>query len=146
MKYSTIENQLETDGFVLMLSVGTSMRPLISQRQEQLMIVKITEPLQPDDIVLFKRSNGQYVLHRIVCCEDDRYVIRGDNCYSDEIVLPHQIIGILEGFYKGRKYISCKHNGWYFCYVKLWQITYPVRKLFNRIRCRLTEERSRQRG
>lgn len=146
MNYTTIEKQLDTDGYVLTMSVGTSMRPMISQRQEQLMIVKVTQPIRPDDVVLFKRSNGQYVLHRVIECKDGQYSIRGDNCYSDETVLPDQILGRLDGFCKGRKYVSCTDNKGYLLYVKLWRATYPVRRGLNRIRCRLSEMKSRLRG
>ena len=146
MNYSTIEKQLDTDGYVLTMSVGTSMQPMISQRQEQLVIVKVTGAVERDDVVLFKRRNGQYVLHRVINCRDGVYAIRGDNCYCDETVLPDQILGRLDGFYKNGEYISCKENKRYLRYVKFWRRTYPVRRMIYRIRCRLSGMKSRLRG
>jgi hypothetical protein len=92
MSSMTIENQLEKDGYVLTLSVGVSMRPMLTQRTEQLLIEKISAPLKINDVVLFKRNSGQYVLHRIVHKDKGFYLIRGDNCYDKEKVFEHQII------------------------------------------------------
>lgn len=132
MKQLTIEEQLERDGYVLELSVGTSMEPMLKQRREQLLIEKISSPLKNNDVVLYKRDSGQYVLHRIVSKRKSHYIIRGDNRYSNENVYPTQIIGILKGFYRGDKFIDCKENAGYVIYVVFWRLTYPFRFLFDK--------------
>lgn len=123
----TIEQQLRQEGFVLTLSVGVSMRPMLTQRTEQLLIEKRTTDPKVNDVVLFRRSSGQYVLHRVIRKNKEHYLIRGDNCYGAEKVPPQQIIGILKGFYKGDKFIDCKTNRGYKAYVVLWRLSYPVR-------------------
>lgn len=130
MSSITIEEQLRQEGYVLTLSVGVSMRPMLTQRTEQLLIEVIKEPLNVNDVVLYKRANGQYVLHRIVRDCKAYYLIRGDNCYGNEKVFPQQIIGILKGFYKGDKFTDCKASKTYRCYVAFWRISYPVRFVF----------------
>ncbi len=133
MKQLTIEEQLEKDGYVLELSVGTSMEPMLKQRREQLLIEKISSPLKNNDVVLYKRDSGQYVLHRIVSKRKSHYIIRGDNRYINENVCPNQIIGILKGFYRGDKFIDCKKNAGYVIYVVFWRLTYPFRFLFDKL-------------
>lgn len=123
----TIEEQLQQDGYILSLSAGASMRPMLTQRTEQLLIEKLSDDPKVNDVVLFKRRNGKYVLHRIVRRCGENYLIRGDNCYDKEIVYSDQIIGILKGFYRRSKYIDCGANRTYLCYVAIWRITYPVR-------------------
>jgi len=127
MNCITIEEQLDEAGYVLSLSVGTSMRPIIRQRTEQLLIERIDELPKKRDVVLFKRSGGKYVLHRIVKVQEDHYLIRGDNCYNDEVVYPTQLVGILKGFYRGDRFVDCQKNICYKMYVSIWLMSYPVR-------------------
>lgn len=135
MSGMTIEAELEKDGYILSLSVGTSMQPMLNQRTEQILIERISSPPKVNDVVLFKRSHGQYVLHRIVRRCRDFYLIRGDNCYENEKVLPKQIIGILTGFYKGDKYICCASNMRYLCYTAFWRVSFPVRLGVEKLKC-----------
>ena len=107
------------------------MRPMLTQRTEQLLIEKLNADPKVNDVVLFKRRNGKYVLHRIIRKYDGKYLIRGDNCYDREMVCFDQIIGILKGFYRGSRYIDCRSNKTYLCYVAFWRITYPVRFAFH---------------
>ncbi len=123
----TIEEQLRQDGFVLTLSVGVSMKPMLTQQTEQLLIEKLTAEPKENDVVLFRRSTGQYVLHRVIRRTKVHYRIRGDNCCRTEKVHPQQIIGILKGFYKGDKFINCETDKGYKAYVILWRISYPLR-------------------
>ena len=133
MIQTTIEEQLEKDGFVLELSVGTSMEPLLKQRQEQLLIKKPSRPLKNNDVVLFKRESGQYVLHRIISDKKTHYIIRGDNRYISEAVYPNQIIGILSGYYKNDKFIDCETNIGYILFVWFWRLSYPIRVMSRKI-------------
>ncbi len=133
MKHTTIEEQLEKDGFVLELSVGTSMEPLLKQRQEQLLIKKAVPPFKNNQIVLYKRASGQYLLHRIVKVNCDNYITRGDNRFGNERIYENQIIGVLSGFYKGKKFIDCEKNFLYKLYVFIWRLTYPIRLLLHKI-------------
>ncbi len=133
MKYTNIEEQLEKDGFVLELSVGTSMEPLLKQRQEQLLITKAIPPFRNNQIVLYKRQSGQYLLHRIVKTTPDYYITRGDNRFINEKVYETQIIGTLSGFYRGEKFVDCEKNSLYKIYVFLLRLVYPIRWLFHKI-------------
>ncbi len=128
MKQTTIVDQLLTDGFVLTHSMGISMRPMLTQRTEQLLIERLTDLPQKNDVVLYRRSSGQYVLHRVIRREKTHYLIRGDNCYGKpEKVIPQNIIGILKGFYRGETYIDCKKSRGYRAYVLFWRLSYPIR-------------------
>ncbi len=122
-----IEEQLEKDGYVMMLSVGDSMEPMLHQRCEQLLIEKANRELKNGDVVLYKRESGQYVLHRIVRNKKDTFVIRGDNRFNNEIVPKKWIIGILKGFYKDDSFIDCEENAEYRLYVKTLKIKYPFK-------------------
>ena len=128
-----IEEQLEKDGYAMMLSVGDSMEPMLHQRCEQLIIEKVNRELKNGDVVLYKRDSGQYVLHRIVKKKKDYFVIRGDNRFINELVPKRWIIGILKGFYKDDNFIDCEKNAEYRSYTKTLKIKYPFRYVSMRI-------------
>ena len=92
----------------------------------------ITEKLSSGGEVIFTsagtRDSGQYVLHRIVKVNaDGTYTLRGDHqLVNEEGVRPDQIIGLVKGFWRGGRYISCK-NPWYRLYCRVWWLLYPVR-------------------
>ena len=39
----------------------------------------------------------------VVAVREDGYIIRGDNCYSDEWVTDGQILGVLTEFFRGKR-------------------------------------------
>lgn len=135
---------IERDGRLLYTCKGISMLPLIKQQRDVVIIEKwSTYELKTMDVVLFVRENGQYVLHRILKIDDDKYWIAGDNCVTGEWVSEMQILGIMTAISKNGKVIRTA-NAIYRAYVWIWckpwririQITklkFLVRKLVSRI-------------
>ena len=71
------------------------MYPLIKPR-DLLVIKKVTAPLKKNDIPLYKRDSGQYVLHRIVKIKNGEYYICGDNrAFIERGITDRHIIGVL---------------------------------------------------
>ncbi len=96
MSNSTYEEVIERDGTLVYTNTGYSMLPLIRPTGDLIVIKKCTKPLKKYDVPLYKRTNGQYVLHRIVRVKKDGYVIVGDNCtYTEHGIKDEQIIGVL---------------------------------------------------
>ena len=78
-EYSTIEAEIEKHGTGIFTNVGDSMMPLLRQRRDIIHISKVEGRLKKYDVPLYKRDNGQYVLHRILKVRENDYVICGDN-------------------------------------------------------------------
>lgn len=131
MSKSTFEEELKEKGVLVYTNVGTSMRPLIRQGKD-VMIIKSFDnccKLKKMDVPLYKRENGQYVLHRIIKVNKEGYVIRGDNTYSNEYgVTDSQILGVLSGVIRNGKEISVNSLG-YKVYSYFWLYTYYIRKV-----------------
>ena len=70
---------------------GISMMPLIRPDKDLVTIVSPDE-LKKDDIVLFVRPSGQFVLHRIFEIKKGRYNIIGDNQKVIEFKVPRERI------------------------------------------------------
>ncbi len=101
------EEVLKKNGSLVFAPGGTSMLPLLRHHENTVFLVPVTEKLKRGDIILYKRADGQYVLHRIVKCKKNSYVLCGDNQSTLEYgVTDSMIIARMEGFYKGETYIS----------------------------------------
>ena len=91
--FAEVERLLARGESVTMLVRGDSMRPLLRNGRDTVVVAPRGEaPLRVLDIVLF-RYRGRHVLHRIVRIEGDRLTLAGDGnyrlrerCTSDDIV------------------------------------------------------------
>ena len=123
---SKIEEELERSGKILQTTIGDSMEPMLQNRQNIVVIEKADGLLKKYDLPLYRRPNGKYVLHRILKVRKNDYIICGDNRIRRETV-PHEwIIGVVSGYYKGKKFISVKDRK-YLLYVHIWCDFYYVR-------------------
>lgn len=124
---------LEESGRLVYTTKGVSMRPLLRQGRDVVMIEKTGEPYKKYDTVLFLRDNGQYVLHRILKILDDGYWIVGDNCDRGEMVRENQILGVMTSVKRGKKIVHV--NDWkYRFYTHVWCDVYPLRFALIRVR------------
>lgn len=121
---AALENVISRDGYFVRSVHGTSMLPMLDARCDLVKIVALSRPLAVGDLPLYKRPNGQYVLHRIIRVRRDGFVTCGDNRSVPERVPFSWVIGVAEGFYKRQpppsvdaKYIPCTDPG-YLDYVR----------------------------
>jgi hypothetical protein len=92
----------------LLCPKGTSMLPTIKPDKDYVMLASC-ENLAKYDIILFKRQNGSYALHRIVKIKDSSYTLCGDNQISFEKgIKKEQIIAKVTAIHKngGEKIIQ----------------------------------------
>ena len=123
-----IEDVLQEQGKYVGPTVGVSMLPMLKNRRDTIVVVPKTKRLQPLDVALYKRGND-YVLHRVLQVLDDGYLIRGDNCYSDEHILEENVIGVLSEFFQKNKHFYCTDKK-YLAYAKRRVKNYPLRRFF----------------
>ena len=129
----SFEEELEKSGKLVYTNVGVSMRPLIRQDRDILIIEKPKGRLKKYDVPLYKRGS-QYVLHRIVKVRENDYVICGDNCMKKEYgITDEQIIGVLTSLVRGGKELDFNSFG-YKLYSRFWCAAYPVRVIILRLR------------
>lgn len=102
-----IAEQLQAGGNVTFGPKGVSMLPLIRQNIDSVVISPYCGKLKKYDVPLYKRENGQYVLHRVIGFKNGAYVMRGDNQYQKEYgITDKQIIGVMSAVVKPEKKIS----------------------------------------
>lgn len=128
----SIQTVIEEHGKYVGPTVGISMRPMLKTGRDTIVVVKKTARLKPLDVALYKRDDA-YVLHRVLQVTDEGYVIRGDNCYTDEIVPEDAVIGVLTEFFRKNTHYDCTDKR-YVRYAKRRVRYYKIRRFFVKIK------------
>lgn len=128
-----ISERLQNGQSVQFYPKGTSMLPLLRQGRDSVVLSPLQNELKPYDLPLYKRENGQYVLHRVVKI-GETYTCIGDNQFVFEKGLHReQMIGIVTSFTRGEREV--KVTDWRYClYVRLWHYSRPVRKIIRKVK------------
>lgn len=112
---------------------GTSMRPLIRQGIDYVELSAVPEKLKKYDLPLYRRADGQFVLHRVVKI-GEHYTCVGDNQFQPETGVKHsQVIAVVTAIYRRDKRIPVTAFS-YRAYCRLWHWSRPVRKILRRVR------------
>ena len=122
------EELLAKEGKLVYKTRGVSMEPMLRQDRDIVVIKAATAPLSTMDVAFYRRGD-QYVLHRVISCQDDSYLIRGDNTYVVEKVSRDAVLGVLVSFQRKGKTVSTG-NMVYKLYARVWNAIYPLRFLY----------------
>lgn len=116
--------KLNSGGTVTFTPKGKSMLPMLRDGEDVVVLSKPSGRLHLFDIPLYRRSNGVYVLHRIVNFDaDGSYVLCGDNQFTLEHgIKDSDIIGVVTAFYRKGKAYSVNSFS-YRLYVNFWFYT-----------------------
>lgn len=120
---------------VEILTSGVSMRPMLREHRDIVIIERVNRPLKENDVPLYRRKGcDRLVLHRIVKKKKDGgYVIRGDNLLDNEYsVKDEDIVGVLKAFYREGKYYDCQKSLKYKLYIFYNRSTFWCRLLWRR--------------
>lgn len=103
-----IEEQLSQGKEVCFSPKGTSMLPLLVPERDSVILKSPPEKLKKYDLPLYRRENGQFVLHRVVkIAKDGSYIMCGDAQFSRESgIKQSQIVGIVTAFYIDGKLVK----------------------------------------
>lgn len=121
--------QMLNEGHSVTIRVaGYSMRPILEHRRDDVTLAKPnTDLLEPYDVLLFK-TDGRYILHRLIAIDGEKLTFMGDgNLKGTESCTKADVVGIAVQFdRKGRK-IDCNTRG-FRLYGKIWHKLRPVRR------------------
>ena len=132
---------LETKGEAMTLTAGISMRPMLRQGRDIVIIETVKRKLQKYDVPVYKRPNhDKYVMHRILKVTEDGYVIRGDNLMHKEYdIKDEHIVGVLKAFYREGRYYDCATSKKYKVYIILNRLSFPLRFVWSKMRGAVTK-------
>lgn len=127
--YDVMTEMLDSGGTVNFNPNGTSMLPTISNHGDRVVIKKMNRRLKKYELPLYRRSDGQFVLHRVVRVYENSYGMCGDNQWNIEKgITDSNIVGVvIQINHKGK--IIDVNNKFYRLYVFLWVNAMPLRYL-----------------
>lgn len=93
--YPVIDEVISSGGEFRLYPRGTSMLPLLREGIDSVVLVSLGD-VSENDIVLYKRDDGHFVLHRIVKIKNGEYIMCGDNQFQLEhnITSAHLLAGV----------------------------------------------------
>lgn len=107
---------------------GYSMRPLLWPKRDSAILSPCDpEALRRGDVVLYRRADGSFILHRIVRAGEHAYTMAGDAQKELEYDVPKDaVLAVMTGFIRKGKTVSCR-KGWYRAFTVLWLLLRPLR-------------------
>ncbi len=126
--YPLIREVLEAGGTFSLTVTGTSMYPFILGGRDQVTLSPITRPLKKNDLPLYRRCDGAFVLHRIIRVEPDgTYTMCGDHQAAPERgIRPEQMIALATAFVRKGHHLT-ERNVLYRMYRTVWTWLRSVR-------------------
>ena len=126
MNTASFESILDRDGKLVYKTKGSSMKPMLRENRDLVIIEKPSGRLKRYDVALYRRRQA-YVLHRVIRTREQDYAIRGDNTYSLETgITDADMLGVLTAFVRDGHEVSVTDLS-YRLYVRLWCALYPLR-------------------
>jgi len=138
----SFEEYLKKNGTLTYTFRGVSMMPMLRQKRIDLVTIKRKEGrLRKYDVALYRSASDprRYVLHRVIGVKPDGYIIRGDNCISEENIPEEQVIGVLQSFHRGKGGLfgdrDCTVDGKFVkAYARVWVFFNPALKGYRKLR------------
>ena len=116
---------------VIITARGNSMRPMLRDAKDTVILRKPQFPLKKYDIPLYIRENNKFVLHRVISVKNGKYIIRGDNCnYIEDNVKDENVVAVLKAYVRNGK-THTVDSVFYKIYCVLWcnEVSYFLRKV-----------------
>ena len=125
-----IQEQLNAGKSVRFSPRGISMLPMLRQGMDSVVLSPLPSKLKKYDLPLYRRENGQFVLHRIVKA-GETYTCVGDNQFALEKGVEHsQIIGVCTAVQRKGKPNKSINSPLWRVYAVIWHYTRFPRHVF----------------
>lgn len=135
-KVKTVEPELLMPALLELLEVtesvplvvsGNSMNPFLAHGRDTVYLSNMKEPPKRGDMVLYRRHNGDYVLHRVYRVEENEYTMVGDAQNWLELgIRREQILAVVTAVCRKGKLLR-KGCFWWDFFEKVWIRMVPLR-------------------
>lgn len=120
---------LDECGEVSFVYDGRDMLPIIRSGRDLVTVMSPETDIKINDVLLYRRENGDFVLGRVIYINDGLYVMRGDDRSINEYnIKSEQIIGKMISFDRNSKTCTVTDKG-YKIYVAFLPIVFFFRKI-----------------
>lgn len=126
-------NLLDQTDLVPLVISGGSMTPFLVHGRDTVFLSKVTNTLKRGDMILYRRTSGQYVLHRIYRVNSDCLLLVGDAQTAIESgIRADQVLAIVTAVQRKGKLLRPGDFWWDF-FEKVWIRIVPLRRSVVRI-------------
>ena len=131
--YEVISLQLQNGGRSTLVVTGVSMKPMLTENRDTVLLAPIASEPKPGDIFLYRRANGKFVLHRLIRITEECYLFCGDNQCVLEKVTREQLLAMVVAFTRKGKGCSVD-KAMYRLYVFMSTRLFFLRRTYIRLR------------
>ena len=129
-------------GEALLPVTGNSMWPLLAGGRDMVRLARLDRSVQPGDIILYQRTDGSYILHRVIrLCAPDGCVCCGDAQWEGEQVCEVKILACVTAFRRKGRWQETARSRPYQFYKRFWVNTFPARRPLLKLLCLLQRTR-----
>lgn len=127
--FMAIEEQLAEGRQASFTVTGMSMWPLICHGRDQVIVEKADRTnIRVGDIILYRVTEEQYILHRITRMEENYFQTTGDGNLHRDLFMPYEsIIARVCKVIRDGKEIVCDDLKWKALF-RIWMFLFPIRK------------------
>ena len=114
-------------GYAVVPTVGNSMLPILQEGKCMVQVIRIEgKPLQEGDVVLYRRKNGAYILHRVYKAGEELTFVGDGQAAFERGIKRDRVIAVAESAVRKGKTIQKGCLVWDF-FEKVWINFVPVR-------------------
>lgn len=137
---SKLPELLEAAEAVPLIISGGSMAPFLIPGRDTVYLSRVSRPLKRGDMILYRRDNGQYILHRICAVTGDSYSLVGDaQQLIEQGVAPDQVLALVTAVCRKGKTLGPGNWLWVF-FEKIWLRLIPHRRKLVGLYAKFTEK------
>ena len=125
----------DTDSVPLMIS-GDSMAPFLVHGRDTVYLSKITVPPKRGDMILYRRDNGQYILHRVYEAGDTYTMVGDDQAGLEPGIRREQMLAAVTAVCRNGKLLKKGSFLWEF-FAKGWIRMVPLRPVVRAVDSRI---------
>ena len=123
---------------------GNSMSPFLVHGRDKVYLSKLTRPPKRGDMILYRRKNGRYILHRIYRVREGQYDLIGDGqLVIERGICDAQILATVCAVHRKGKLLRKGNLCWEF-FEHVWLALVPWRGRILRLYTGLTPGRKRK--
>ena len=104
---------------VPLVITGNSMYPFLRHGRDTVYLQKVQRPLKKGDMVLYRRKNGQYILHRILLAGDTLTLVGDNQTTAEPDIQKEQVLAVVSAVRRQDKLLQPGDPVWDF-YEKAW--------------------------
>ena len=128
---------LEVTESVPLVVSGNSMNPFLAHGRDTVYLSNMKEPPRRGDMVLYRRHNGDYILHRVYRVEENEYTMVGDaQNWLETGIRRDQILAVVTAVCRKGKLLR-KGCFWWDFFEKVWIRMVPLRRTVLALHTRL---------